>query len=85
MIKNILMIIIGFFLLETLEKVYENYLKYSLKQIFLEKIQKVFKADRKQNEIPILPIFKILISPVVSRKRILLSLSDNEVNQRYKL
>ncbi|WP_033109829.1 DUF1563 domain-containing protein, partial [Leptospira interrogans] len=53
-------ILIGFFLLETLENLYTTYVEYFLKQTFLDSIQKISKTDRKQNEIPVLPIFKIL-------------------------
>ncbi|WP_061241224.1 DUF1563 domain-containing protein [Leptospira interrogans] len=74
-----------FFLLETLENLYTTYVECSLKQIFLDKTQKIFKANRKQNEIPVLLIFKILIFQVISSKGIFLSLSDNKINQRYKL
>nr|WP_000981019.1 DUF1563 domain-containing protein [Leptospira interrogans] len=78
-------ILIGFFLLETLENLYTTYVECSLKQIFLDKTQKIFKVNRKQNEILVLPIFKILIFQVISSKGIFLSLSDNKINQRYKL
>ncbi|KAA1269955.1 DUF1563 domain-containing protein [Leptospira interrogans] len=78
-------ILIGFFLLETLENLYTTYVEYFLKQTFLDSIQKISKTDRKQNEIPVLPIFKILIFQVISSKEIFLSLSDNKINQRYKL
>ncbi|WP_448623395.1 DUF1563 domain-containing protein [Leptospira interrogans] len=61
------------------------YVEYFLKQTFLDSIQKISKTDRKQNEIPVLPIFKILIFQVISSKGIFLSLSDNKINQRYKL
>ncbi|MCL8310985.1 DUF1563 domain-containing protein [Leptospira interrogans] len=74
-----------FFLLETLENLYATYVECSLKQIFLDKTQKIFKANRKQNEIPVLLIFKILIFQVISSKGIFLSLSDNKIYQRYKL
>ncbi|EMN86804.1 PF07599 family protein [Leptospira interrogans serovar Grippotyphosa str. UI 12769] len=74
-----------FFLLETLENLYATYVECSLKQIFLDKTQKIFKANRKQNEIPVLPIFRILIFQVISSKGIFLSLSDNKIYQRYKL
>ncbi|EMN48173.1 PF07599 family protein [Leptospira interrogans str. L1207] len=74
-----------FFLLETLENLYITYVEYFLKQIFLDKTQKIFKANRKQNEIPVLLIFRILIFQVMSSKGIFLSLSDNKINQRYKL
>ncbi|MBM2889671.1 DUF1563 domain-containing protein [Leptospira interrogans] len=74
-----------FFLLETLENLYTTYVECSLKQIFLDKTQKIFKANRKQNEIPVLLIFRILIFQVISSKGIFLSLSDNKINQRYKL
>ncbi|MFQ3894079.1 DUF1563 domain-containing protein, partial [Leptospira interrogans] len=59
-------ILIGFFLLETLENLYTTYVEYFLKQTFLDSIQKISKTDRKQNEIPVLPIFKILIFQVIS-------------------
>ncbi len=36
-----------FFLLETLENLYATYVECSLKQIFLDKTQKIFKANRK--------------------------------------
>ncbi|KAA1292398.1 hypothetical protein C4X99_14110 [Leptospira interrogans serovar Geyaweera] len=78
-------ILIGFFLLETLENLYTTYVEYFLKQTFLDSIQKISKTDRKQNEIPVLPIFKILIFQVISSKEIFLNLSDNKINQRYKL
>ncbi|QCO39108.1 DUF1563 domain-containing protein [Leptospira interrogans] len=78
-------ILIGFLLLETLENLYTTYVEYFLKQTFLDSIQKISKTDRKQNEIPVLPIFKILIFQVISSKEIFLSLSDNKINQRYKL
>ncbi|WP_192486092.1 DUF1563 domain-containing protein [Leptospira interrogans] len=74
-----------FFLLETLENLYATYVEYFLKQIFLDSMQKISKMDRKQNEIPVLLIFKILIFQVISSKGIFLSLSDNKINQRYKL
>ncbi|EKR43301.1 DUF1563 domain-containing protein [Leptospira interrogans] len=74
-----------FFLLETLENLYATYVECSLKQIFLDKTQKIFKANRKQNEIPVLLIFRILIFQVISSKGIFLSLSDNKIYQRYKL
>ncbi|EMN83183.1 PF07599 family protein [Leptospira interrogans serovar Grippotyphosa str. UI 12764] len=74
-----------FLLLETLENLYTTYVEYFLKQTFLDSIQKISKTDRKQNEIPVLPIFKILIFQVISSKGIFLSLSDNKINQRYKL
>ncbi|WP_061243962.1 DUF1563 domain-containing protein [Leptospira interrogans] len=74
-----------FFLLETLENLYTTYVECSLKQIFLDSMQKISKMDRKQNEIPVLLIFKILIFQVISSKGIFLSLSDNKINQRYKL
>ncbi|WP_017853350.1 DUF1563 domain-containing protein, partial [Leptospira interrogans] len=47
-----------FFLLENL---YATYVEYFLKQTFLDSMQKISKTDQKQNEIPVLPIFKILI------------------------
>ncbi|WP_025183205.1 DUF1563 domain-containing protein [Leptospira interrogans] len=78
-------ILIGFFLLETLENLYTTYVEYFLKQTFLDSIQKISKTDRKQNEIPVLLIFRILIFQVISSKGIFLSLSDNKINQRYKL
>ncbi|WP_017857983.1 DUF1563 domain-containing protein [Leptospira interrogans] len=78
-------ILIGFFLLETLENLYTTYVEYFLKQTFLDSIQKISKTDRKQNEIPVFLIFKILIFQVISSKGIFLSLSDNKINQRYKL
>ncbi|KAK2620801.1 DUF1563 domain-containing protein [Leptospira interrogans] len=78
-------ILIGFFLLETLENLYTTYVEYFLKQTFLDSIQKISKTDRKQNEIRVLSIFKILIFQVISSKGIFLSLSDNKINQRYKL
>ncbi|EMP08704.1 PF07599 family protein [Leptospira interrogans serovar Pyrogenes str. 200701872] len=74
-----------FLLLETLENLYTTYVEYFLKQTFLDSIQKISKTDRKQNEIRVLPIFKILIFQVISSKGIFLSLSDNKINQRYKL
>ncbi|EMN10725.1 PF07599 family protein [Leptospira interrogans serovar Muenchen str. Brem 129] len=74
-----------FLLLETLENLYTTYVEYFLKQTFLDSIQKISKTDRKQNEIPVLPIFKILIFQVISSKGIFLNLSDNKINQRYKL
>ncbi|WP_033109226.1 DUF1563 domain-containing protein, partial [Leptospira interrogans] len=46
-------ILIGFFLLETLENLYTAYVEYFLKQTFLDSIQKISKTDRKQNEIPV--------------------------------
>ncbi|AJR13400.1 DUF1563 domain-containing protein [Leptospira interrogans] len=78
-------ILIGFFLLETLENLYTTYVEYFLKQTFLDSIQKISKTDRKQNEIRVLSIFKILIFQVISSKGIFLNLSDNKINQRYKL
>ncbi|EMN61262.1 DUF1563 domain-containing protein [Leptospira interrogans] len=78
-------ILIGFFLLETLENLYTTYVEYFLKQTFLDSIQKISKTDRKQNEIRVLSIFKILIFQVISSKGISLNLSDNKINQRYKL
>ncbi|WP_082273034.1 DUF1563 domain-containing protein [Leptospira interrogans] len=36
-----------FFLLETLENLYATYVEYFLKQTFLDKTQKIFKANRK--------------------------------------
>ncbi|WP_033110094.1 DUF1563 domain-containing protein, partial [Leptospira interrogans] len=36
-------ILIGFLLLETLENLYTTYVECSLKQIFLDKTQKIFK------------------------------------------
>ncbi|WP_000981043.1 DUF1563 domain-containing protein [Leptospira interrogans] len=74
-----------FFLLETLENLYATYVEYFLKQTFLDSIQKISKMDQKQNEIPVLLIFKILIFQVISSKGIFLSLSDNKIYQRYKL
>ncbi|WP_017853199.1 DUF1563 domain-containing protein [Leptospira interrogans] len=71
-----------FFLLENL---YATYVEYFLKQTFLDSIQKISKTDQKQNEIRVLPIFKILIFQVISSKGIFLSLSDNKIYQRYKL
>ncbi|SOR63510.1 conserved hypothetical protein [Leptospira interrogans serovar Manilae] len=53
-------ILTDLFLLEILENLYINYIEYFLKQIFLDKYKKNSKTDRKQNEIPILPIFKTL-------------------------
>ncbi|EMJ82509.1 PF07599 family protein [Leptospira interrogans str. 2002000631] len=78
-------ILIGFFLLETLENLYTTYVEYFLKQTFLDSMQKISKMDQKQNEIPVLLIFRILIFQVISSKGIFLSLSDNKINQRYKL
>ncbi|EMG08859.1 PF07599 family protein [Leptospira interrogans serovar Grippotyphosa str. LT2186] len=83
--KMMNIILTYFFLLETLENLYATYVECSLKQIFLDKTQKIFKANRKQNEIPVLLIFRILIFQVISSKGIFLSLSDNKIYQRYKL
>ncbi|EKN88873.1 PF07599 family protein [Leptospira interrogans str. 2003000735] len=74
-----------FFLLETLENLYATYVEYFLKQTFLDSMQKISKMDQKQNEIPVLLIFRILIFQVISSKGIFLSLSDNKIYQRYKL
>ncbi|EKO85664.1 PF07599 family protein [Leptospira interrogans serovar Grippotyphosa str. 2006006986] len=74
-----------FFLLETLENLYATYVEYFLKQTFLDSMQKNSKMDQKQNEIPVLLIFRILIFQVISSKGIFLSLSDNKIYQRYKL
>ncbi|WP_025185223.1 DUF1563 domain-containing protein [Leptospira interrogans] len=74
-----------FFLLETLENLYTTYVEYFLKQTFLDSMQKISKMDQKQNEIPVLLIFKILIFQVISSKGIFLNLSDNKIYQRYKL
>ncbi|WP_000981021.1 DUF1563 domain-containing protein [Leptospira interrogans] len=78
-------ILIGFFLLETLENLYTTYVEYFLKQTFLDSIQKISKTDQEQNEIRVLPIFKILIFQVISSKGIFLNLSDNKIYQRCKL
>ncbi|EMG20594.1 PF07599 family protein [Leptospira interrogans serovar Copenhageni str. LT2050] len=78
-------ILIGFFLLETLENLYTTYVEYFLKQTFLDSIQKISKTDRKQNEIPVLPIFKILIFQVISSKGIFLSLSDNKIKSEIQI
>ncbi|EKO14491.1 DUF1563 domain-containing protein [Leptospira kirschneri] len=61
----VLRILTGFFLLETLENLYTSYVEYFLKQTSLDNVQKISKTNRKQNKMPILLIFKILISPVV--------------------
>ncbi len=74
-----------FLLLETLENLYATYVEYFLKQTFLDSMQKISKMDQKQNEIPVLLIFRILIFQVISSKGIFLSLSDNKIYQRYKL
>ncbi|EMK03140.1 MULTISPECIES: DUF1563 domain-containing protein [Leptospira] len=60
--NRVLRILTGFFLLETLENLYTGYVEYFLKQASLDNVQKISKTNRKQNKIP---IFKILISPVV--------------------
>ncbi|KXZ29838.1 hypothetical protein AYB34_13770 [Leptospira sp. ZV016] len=62
MMNRVLRILTGFFLLETLENLYTGYVEYFLKQASLDNVQKISKTNRKQNKIP---IFKILISPVV--------------------
>ncbi|EKO51686.1 DUF1563 domain-containing protein [Leptospira kirschneri] len=60
-----LTILTNFFLLETLENLYTSYVEYFLKQTSLDNVQKISKTNRKQNKMPILLIFKILISPIV--------------------
>ncbi|WP_080997241.1 DUF1563 domain-containing protein [Leptospira kirschneri] len=55
----VLTILTSFFLLENL---YTSYVEYFLKQTSLDNVQKISKTNRKQNKIP---IFKILISPIV--------------------
>ncbi|EMY05941.1 PF07599 family protein [Leptospira interrogans str. 2002000626] len=83
--KMMNIILTYFFLLETLENLYATYVEYFLKQTFLDSMQKISKMDQKQNEIPVLLIFRILIFQVISSKGIFLSLSDNKIYQRYKL
>ncbi|MGE8806495.1 DUF1563 domain-containing protein [Leptospira kirschneri] len=61
----VLTILTSFFLLETLENLYTSYVEYFLKQTSLDNVQKISKTNRKQNKMPILLIFKILISPIV--------------------
>ncbi|WP_017858996.1 DUF1563 domain-containing protein [Leptospira kirschneri] len=58
----VLTILTSFFLLENL---YTSYVEYFLKQTSLDNVQKISKTNRKQNKMPILLIFKILISPIV--------------------
>ncbi|WP_078131863.1 DUF1563 domain-containing protein, partial [Leptospira kirschneri] len=48
-----------------LENLYTSYVEYFLKQTSLDNVQKISKTNRKQNKMPILLIFKILISPIV--------------------
>ncbi|EJO69976.1 PF07599 family protein [Leptospira kirschneri serovar Cynopteri str. 3522 CT] len=62
MMNIVLTILTSFFLLETLENLYTSYVEYFLKQTSLDNVQKISKTNRKQNKIP---IFKILISPIV--------------------
>ncbi|KON75829.1 hypothetical protein APS47_18465 [Leptospira kirschneri serovar Mozdok] len=59
MMNIVLTILTSFFLLENL---YTSYVEYFLKQTSLDNVQKISKTNRKQNKIP---IFKILISPIV--------------------
>ncbi|NDK07284.1 PF07599 family protein [Leptospira kirschneri serovar Mozdok] len=65
MMNIVLTILTSFFLLETLENLYTSYVEYFLKQTSLDNVQKISKTNRKQNKMPILLIFKILISPIV--------------------
>ncbi|EJO71495.1 PF07599 family protein [Leptospira kirschneri str. 200803703] len=65
MMNIFLTILTNFFLLETLENLYTSYVEYFLKQTSLDNVQKISKTNRKQNKMPILLIFKILISPIV--------------------
>ncbi len=62
MMNIVLTILTSFFLLENL---YTSYVEYFLKQTSLDNVQKISKTNRKQNKMPILLIFKILISPIV--------------------